>query len=161
MDRNRLQIFWSTQKLKYFRKKKEMFSLSRKLKTDGNKCHNKWENKFLAQVAKEKVTIFVQFLSLQFSERNFFIFFMLLFLPLKYLNNKNTLDKGYTGKKNYFSSNFVFWEIFTFERWSTNLKSCSSNSVFWKTFTFERWSSNLKRCLSLFWYLSFFSLASL
>ena len=76
-----------------------MFSLSRKLKADGNKCRNKWENEFLEQVAKEKVTMFVQFLSLQFIERNFFLFFMLLFLPLKYLNNKNNPDKGYSGKK--------------------------------------------------------------
>ena len=42
-----------------------MFSLSRRLKADGNKCRNKWENK-LAQVAKEKVTKFIRFLPVSF-----------------------------------------------------------------------------------------------
>ena len=84
-----------------------MFFLSRKLKVDGNKCRNKSENKFFAQVAKEKVTKFARFLSLQFISGA--IFSPLLFRPLKYLNNENTLEKFF-----YFSGNFVFWENFQF-----------------------------------------------
>ena len=89
-----------------------MFFLPRKLKVDGNKCRSKSENTFFTQVAKDKSheSCKISLATIYFRG----IFFSLLFLPLKYRNNKNTLDKKFNGKNFYFSGNFEnfqFWKV--------------------------------------------------
>ena len=66
------------------------FFLPRKLKVDGNKCRNKSEKTFLAQVAKDKSHEICKTSLATIYFRS--IFFPLIFLPLKYRNNKNTKD---------------------------------------------------------------------
>ena len=86
-------------------------------KVAGNKCHDKSENKLLQ---KEKVA--------KFTVYSHDIFFLWPFLPFKYLNNEDTLDKRFSRKQFYLLSNFAltFGKAFTLEKWSTNHERCGS-----------------------------------
>ena len=91
-----------------------MFFLPRKLKVDGNKCRNKSENTFLAQVAKVKSHEICKISLATIYFRG--IFFPLIFLPLKYRNNKNTLKKGFNGKFFISLVTLSFGETFNYEK---------------------------------------------
>ena len=66
------------------------------------------QNTFLAQVEKGKSHEICEISLATIYFRG--IFFPLIFLPLKYRNNKNTLDKEFNGKT-FFWENFQLWKV--------------------------------------------------